>query len=199
MNSLFTIGHSQHPIENFLKLLKTHDINYVVDVRSTPYSKYAQMYDRENIARELKIHNIAYAHMGKYFGARQDDKSLYSSQGYLDFEKVSKSYNFNIGLQNVVKGMENYRIALMCLEKKPIDCHRAILVGNAFYCKGYSVEHILENGELESHNQLNKELLELYFPNRNQISFFDNKTDEEYIKDAYKIKNKEIGYYINER
>ncbi|HKM04994.1 MAG TPA: DUF488 domain-containing protein [Lachnospiraceae bacterium] len=199
MNDLYTIGHSQHPIQKFIGLLKQHNIEFVVDVRSTPYSKYASMYDRENISNELKNANISYAFMGKYFGARQDDKSLYTKEGYLDFQKVAKWDIFEKGMDNVVRGMETKRIALMCLEKKPIDCHRAILVANAFYCKGYSVKHILENGKIETHQELNEELLDLYFPDRNQISFFDNRTDEDYLEDAYKIRNKEIGYHLEER
>ena len=102
-------------------------------------------------------------------------------------------------MDNVVRGMETKRIALMCLEKKPIDCHRAILVANAFYCKGYSIKHILENGKIETHQELNEELLDLYYPDRNQISFFENRTDEDYLEDAYKIRNKEIGYHLEER
>ena len=199
MNDLYTIGHSTHPIKKFIDLLKLHNINYVIDVRSTPYSKYAQEYDKDNISQILMNNNISYAFMGRYFGARQDNKLLYNNQGYLDFEKVSASDFFNIGLQNVIKGMENNRIALMCLEKKPIDCHRAILVANAFYIQGLSVKHILENGNIETHEELNNELLNLYFPDRNQINLFDNKTDEEYLKNAYKLRNKDIGYHKDER
>lgn len=196
MNTIFTIGHSQHPIEHFIKLLKKNNINYVIDVRSTPYSKYAQEYDRENIENVLKQNNIKYSFMGKHFGARQEDKALYTEEGYLDFEKVVKTDKFNAALNNVKKGMENNNIALMCLEKKPIDCHRAILVGNAFYKADCNVEHILENGDLENHEQLNLELLDLYFPDRNQISFFDNRSADEYLEDAYRLRNKEIGYHI---
>ncbi len=199
LSKIYTIGHSQHKIEHFLQLLKMHNINYVIDVRSTPYSKYAQTYDRENITRELKNHNINYAFMGKYFGARQDNKELYTKEGYLDFEKFSESYLFNTGLQNVIKGTENNKIALMCLEKKPIDCHRAILVANAFYKAGCEVGHILEDGRLESHEDLNSELLNMYFPDRNQISMFVHKTEEEFLKEAYRCRNKDIGYHIEER
>lgn len=199
MNDLYTIGHSLHPVKKFLELLKQHDINFVIDVRSTPYSKYASMYDRENISNELKNASISYAFMGKYFGARQDDMSLYTKDGYLDFQKVTNWDVFGKGMENVIRGMETNKIALMCLEKKPIDCHRAILVANAFYCKGYSVKHILENGKIQTHQELNEELLDLYYPDRKQISFFDNRTDEEYLEDAYKQRNKEIGYHVEER
>jgi len=196
MNTIFTIGHSQHPMKHFIELLNMHNINYVIDVRSTPYSKYAQEYDRENIKNILKQNNIEYCFMGKSFGARQDDRTLYTTSGYLDFEKVAMADKFNVALSSVKRGMENNNIALMCLEKAPIDCHRAILVGNAFYRANCNVEHILEDGILKNHDQLNLELLDLYFPDRNQISFFGNKSEDEYLKDAYKLRNKEVGYHI---
>lgn len=199
MNDLYTIGHSQHQVEKFIELLKMHKINFIIDVRSTPYSKYASMYDRENIINELKAVDISYAYMGKYFGARQEEQSLYTSEGYLNFEKVVEWDIFLKGFDNVIKGLETNRIALMCLEKRPIDCHRAILVANAFYCKGCSVKHILENGKIETHEELNKELLNLYFPERDQLSLFDNRTQKDYLKDAYKLRNKEIGYYLDVR
>lgn len=66
MNTIFTIGHSQHPIEHFIKLLKKNNINYVIDVRSNSYLKYAQEYDRENIENVLKQNNIKYSFMGKH-------------------------------------------------------------------------------------------------------------------------------------
>lgn len=199
MNPIFTIGHSQHKLEHFLAMLRCCDINYVIDVRSTPYSKYAQDYDKERIKEFLVEHGIHYVYMGKHFGARQEDRSLYTPEGYLDFKRAANSPHFQEGLENVMKGMENNRIALMCLEKKPIDCHRAILVANAFYQKGCSVSHILEDCTIQRHEELNEELLEMYFPDRNQVSLFDTRTEEEYLSDAYSLRNKQIGYNILER
>jgi uncharacterized protein (DUF488 family) len=183
----------------FIQLLKKQDINYVIDVRSTPYSKYAQDYNRDNISRKLPMEHINYAYMGNYFGARQENMELYTPEGYLDFDKTVKSENFIKGMKNVMKGMEENRIAMMCMEKKPIDCHRAIMVANAFYRAGCQVKHILDDGSIQTHEQLNEELLDMYFPDRNQMSFFENRTEQEYLQDAYRLRNKEIGYYIAER
>lgn len=199
MNAIYTIGHSQHDLEHFLKMLRTNEIDYVLDVRSTPYSKFAQNYDRENIQNFLVRNNINYKYMGKYFGARQENMDLYTQDGYLDFEKVAVSGHFQSAVENVMKGMETNRIALMCLEKKPIDCHRAILVAKAFYSKGCTVNHILEDCSIQTHPELNEELLDMYFPDRNQISLFDIRTDEERLVEAYKLRNKAIGYSIAER
>lgn len=92
--TLLSIGHSQHQVDYFINLLKSHDVNYILDVRSTPYSQFAASYNRESIRPALQSNGIEYAFMGNYFGARPTDSSLYSSNGYLDFEKVANSSRF---------------------------------------------------------------------------------------------------------
>jgi hypothetical protein len=73
---LLSIGHSQHPVEYFIDLLKSHNVNYLLDVRSTPYSQFAANYNRENIKDMLQKNGIGYAYMGDYFGARPTDYLL---------------------------------------------------------------------------------------------------------------------------
>ena len=202
MNDLFTIGHSVHPLAYFLELLRKYAVDYVIDVRSIPYSEHASDYNKENIKNFLNDEKIGYAHMGKYFGARQEDSSLYTfdknkEKYYLDFEKVQKSPNFQIGFENILKGREKYKIAFMCSEKNPIDCHRAIMVGNAFFKKGCSVKHILDNGLIKDHSDLNNELLNKYFPNRSQGDFFCQTNEKDLIDQAYQKRNIEIGYTLS--
>lgn len=197
MNKIFTIGHSQHRKDYFLDMLRTYDINYIIDVRSIPFSKHAPNYNKDILKASLISNKINYAFMGEYFGARPKSVDLYSEKGYLDFNKVKNSKPFLIGVKNVLKGIElGNRIALMCTEKDPIECHRAILVANAFYERGIDVEHILSNKTLQNHNILNKRLIDIYFPERNQISFFDNEnlSEKECLIEAYKKQNEKIGY-----
>lgn len=198
--TLFSIGHSQHEISYFVNMLKTHDINYVLDVRSVPYSKYAINYNREHIKKILNEHDIEYAFMGDFFGARPKNLSLYQPNGYLNFERVENSQAFKIGFQNVKKGIDQgYRIAFMCTEKDPIDCHRAILVSYAFYKSGYSINHIMSDNTIQTQEDINKRLLDMHFPDRNQLSFFetDHVSDEQYLKEAYRKQNQKIGYKLN--
>ena len=200
-NILLSIGHSQHNVDYFLELLRSHNVNYILDVRSTPYSQFAASYNRENIKDTLKRNGVDYAYMGDYFGARPRDYSLYSQNGYLDFEKVANSEKFKIGFDNVEKGVkQGNRIAFMCTEKDPIECHRAILVTNEFYKAGYLIEHIMPDNTVQTQKTLNERLLDMYYPNRNQISLFssENLSEEQYIKEAYKKQNIKIGYYIEE-
>ena len=200
MGNLFTIGHSQHDIEYFIKMLRKYNVNYVLDVRSTPYSKYAEQYNRENIEKYISRNGIQYSFMGKFFGARPSEKELYCAEGYLDFERVRKSERFIKGFNNVMLGLQRgYNIAFMCTEKDPFDCHRAIMVARAFDLAGVEVNHVLADGDLQHQNKLNERLLNKYFPERDQIEFFDylNKTETtDYLSRAYQLRNKEIGYHL---
>lgn len=200
MENLFTIGHSQHEINYFIRLLRENNVNFVLDVRSTPYSRYAEQFNKENISNSLQKFNIQYFFMGKFFGARQEDLSLYNDEGYLDFQKVVRTENFNKGMKSVLIGLERgNRIAFMCTEKDPIDCHRAIMVSRAFAQNGIEVKHILSDGSIETQKELDNRLLNKYFPDRGQLSLFNYKnikSDEEYIVEAYRKRNEEIGYRI---
>ncbi len=201
MERVFTIGHSQHNIDKFINMLKTHDINYIIDVRSMPFSQYASDYNKDAIKASLFLHKINYAFMGEYFGARPKNNNLYSEKGYLDFNKMKNSKLFLTGVENVLRGVgQGNRIAFMCTEKDPMDCHRAILVANTFYERGLEVEHILANNTLQNHNVLNERLLDRYFPDRNQMSLFENEnlSEKEYLAEAYKKQNERIGYQVTE-
>ena len=200
MGLLYTIGHSRYEFEYFANLLKKFEINYLLDVRSTPYSKYAETFNREQLENSLASEGLTYFFMGKFFGARPDNTDLYSKEGYLDFEKTSRSDLFITGMENVKLGLKKgNNIVLMCTEKDPIDCHRAIMVARAFSLEGIDVQHILPDGKLQTQQELDRRLLDRYFPDRTQLSLFDYNdpvNDEEIIKSAYRKRNKEIGYHL---
>lgn len=198
MGSLYTIGHSLHRMDYFLGIIKDYNINYILDVRSTPYSKYAEQFNRGYIEKELQNAGLNYFFMGSFFGARPDDRSLYCDEGYLDFERVRKSPQFLKGFNSVIKGLEQENnIVLMCTEKDPFDCHRAIMVSRAFDLANIEVNHILEDGKLQSQTKLNERLLNKYYPDRTQLTLFDYldiKEESDYLSMAYQQRNKEIGY-----
>lgn len=202
MNEVYTIGHSSYKQDYLFILLNKHDINCVVDVRSMPFSKYAPQYNRDEIKRFLHSKGIQYIFMGKELGARREDNTLYESDGILSFEKTSKTMSFISGIERIKAGIEKgYRIAIMCTEKDPMDCHRNILVARQLYKQKYDVLNILENGYIESQEHLEKRLLDLYFPTRNQRTLFDLASmeydDSALIEKAYDMRNKDIGFNIN--
>lgn len=200
--TLYTIGHTKHSQQYFLKLLTANNINCIADVRSTPFSKFCPQFNQNEIKMFLNKHGIYYIPMGEEFGARQKDMSLYTTEGYLDFEKTAKSDNFLTGIERISTGIDKgLNIAFMCTEKDPIDCHRNILVANAFYKNDYKIQNILANGDIENQEHLQNRLLDMYFPDRAQLTFIDvnrnTKTEVELIKESYRLRNKEIGYNIN--
>jgi Uncharacterized conserved protein len=197
--TILSIGHSQHDTEYFIKMLKKHEVNYLLDVRSMPYSQFASDYDRDNIRAILLNNGINYSFMGECFGARQLDRTVYSMQGRVDFEKVKKGDVFKKGFNNVMRGIEQgNRIAFMCTEKDPIECHRAILVTRVFEQAGIHVEHIMADSSIQTQRELNERLLNMYYPDRKQFSIFDvdNLSEEEHLLLAYKKQNEKIGYFV---
>lgn len=198
---LFTIGHSVYDTYYFINLIKIYNINCIVDVRSIPYSKYSRQYNKDVIKNILKKNNIVYIYMGAEFGARRESKELYSKEGYLDFEKVVYDNDFLKGVERIKNGLQKgYNIAFMCTEKEPEDCHRCILIGRYFNDIGYQVINIIDEKNYKTQNVIEQDLLNEYFPERNQISLIPdlNKSDEELIRDAYKLKNKKIGYRLED-
>lgn len=198
---LYTIGHSVYPIDHFLSLLKRYNVQYVLDVRSTPYSQHTPQYDKENLQKVLGENNIKYFHMKKQFGARQLNRYFYTQEGYLNFEVFRQSNAFKQGIESVKRGLKKYNIALLCTEKDPIDCHRAIMVARGCELEGIDVKHILHDGSILTQKEFNRELLDLYFPERLQTTldldgFGELKTDEEYLVEAYRKRNKKIGWHL---
>ena len=195
---LYTIGHSNHEAEYFIELLKKNGVNVVVDVRSTPFSQYTTQFNKNEIKKTLNDHGLVYIHMGEEFGARREDRSLYDTDGRLDFELTKKSDAFRSGVRRIEDGLEKgYHIAFMCAEKHPEDCHRCILVGKAFHDMGYTVLNILEDGSTMSQDEVGELLLQKYYPDRNQVSIFTLEnpvSEEEYLEKAYRKREKDIAY-----
>lgn len=203
MKEIYTIGHSTYPVEYLLKRLLFNKINCIVDVRSTPYSKYAQQYNMDELKKYLNSKGIYYLFMGKELGARQPDKSLYTDKGYLDFNKFSKTDLFKSGVERIKEGInKDFKIALMCTEKDPIDCHRNILVAREFYKQDYEINNILANGNLETQGSIEQRLLDMYFPSTQQANMFEtierDQNELDLINEAYKLRNQDIGYKIYE-
>jgi len=158
--SVLTIGHSNHPVEAFVELLQHHGVTALADVRSAPYSRFAPQFNREALDRSLKASSIKYVFLGRELGARPDERSCYEN-GRVQYARLARTDWFRSGLDRVVRGANDYRIALMCAEKEPLECHRALLVARALDELGVPVEHILPDGRLESHGDAMLRLLKV--------------------------------------
>ncbi len=195
---LYTIGPSNHELSDFADLLIKFKISHLADVRSIPFSRHASSYNRDFLKSFLTSKNIKYVYMGVAFGARPRDPGLYTKDGYLDFEKACSAASFRAGAANIIKGLNSgHNIALMCSEKDPLDCHSAIMVARAFTFYNVKPVHVLHDGSCLTQEDLDKRLLDLYFPDwRNGSLFADVLPYDDLLRQAYRKRNKKIGYHL---
>lgn len=158
--SVLTIGHSTHTIETFVGLLRKHGVTALVDVRSAPFSRFNPQFNKDALERDLKAQGIQYVFLGRELGARSDDPACYEN-GRVQYARLAQTALFQRGLDRVMDGATKYRLALMCAEKEPLECHRTLLVARALVERGVAVEHILADGSLESHDGALARLLKL--------------------------------------
>ena len=156
--TLYTIGHSNHPIEAFVGLLAEHRIDAVADVRSVPYSRRHPQFRRDDLARSLGAADVRYVFLGDELGARTRDPACLRD-GRVDYELVAQTERFARGLARVLDGAARYRIALLCAEREPLDCHRTLLVARRLAERGARVRHVLADGDLEEHTETERRLL----------------------------------------
>ncbi|MER3491019.1 MAG: hypothetical protein C4323_01035 [Mastigocladus sp. ERB_26_2] len=201
---IFTIGHSNHSIEIFITLLQKHQITALADVRSHPYSRYLPHFNYAELKLALLNAGIHYVFLGRELGARPNDLSCYVD-GKAVYAKIASTQHFTEGIQRLLKGAESYRIALMCAEQDPITCHRSILICQHLSKFNLDINHILKDGELESHSALEERLLKLHqlqppeIPQQIQLSLFDEDNKIEYsleasLKEAYQRQGEKIAY-----
>lgn len=157
---ILTIGHSTLPYERFLALLQRASVTAVADVRTAPFSRHFPHFNRETLRDELRQDNVAYVFLGEELGGRPKAERFFCN-GVADYEKMARTKDFERGLERVIEGAKKYRIAMMCSEHDPLDCHRCLLVGRALHERGIVVRHILSSGEIIDHRQIEERLMEM--------------------------------------
>lgn len=194
--TIYTVGHSTHQIDFFLELIKEYNVNCIIDVRSIAASAYNPQYNQEPFKNFLKIKGINYLHFNEEFGARQTDPDLLDDENKVDFEKVRKSWVFKNGIDRLWQGIEKgFVIALMCSESEPFDCHRFSMISVALVKDGFEVKHILKDKTLKTNTELEDQLLKKYDKKLTKPDMFNpNVTLEDQLKEAYRLKNKEIAF-----
>lgn len=196
VGTIYTVGHSTHTQERFIELLRQHKITAISDVRSMPYSRTNPQFNREDLKAALHTFSISYVFLGKELGARSNDPGCYVD-GKVRYDRLAKTESFMHGIERVISGMQNYRIALMCAEKEPLDCHRTILVAKNLVAAGVEVEHILANGSLEKHADTMARLMrQLGAQDDTQKDMFRN--PQQILNDAYLRQEERIAYSLPE-
>jgi len=146
-----TIGHSNHPIERFLDLLKAGGVRLLVDVRSMPYSRRFPQFGRERLAKSLAEADIYYLWEGEALGGKPGQGGGYN--------ELAARPTFKTALDRVIGRGQDTTLCLMCAEKEPLDCHRTVLVSRRLAERGVAVEHLLADGTVRPHADVEEALL----------------------------------------
>ena len=155
-----------------------------------PYSRYYPQFNRENLTDSLRAHSIEYVFLGKELGARTDNPECYEN-GRVKYRLLAGTKLFRKGIERVRKNSKHKKIALMCAEKDPLDCHRTILVARELVKAGLDIAHILADGQVERHDVAMKRLLEQLGADRQRDLFL---TEEQLMDEAYDARERRIAY-----
>lgn len=206
MNALFTVGHSNGTAEELLRLLRLANVNCLVDVRSVPASSYNPQFNKDALSKFLRENGVYYLHFGEEFGARRSDSIV---DGQVNFERAVTTTAFLKGVERINNGLgKGFTISFMCSEANPLSCHRFSMVSRYFFDFGYDVFHILHSKDIKTHAELEETMIQSYLHKRNPLlrevdDLFGDYSKDDQRRDAYRLKNVEIGYrpgseYTNE-
>lgn len=156
---LLTLGYGNRQLDDVLAPLRTHEVRYLIDVRSAPYSRFNPAFSRGNLKAALEDAGVRYVFMGDTLGGRPGDASCYDEAGHVDYLACRESADFKNGFKRLRSAFEQgVGAAIFCSELRPEHCHRARLIGEALAEMGVTVEHIDANGSLTSHGAVMERL-----------------------------------------
>jgi len=188
---IFTIGYAAYSVEAFVETLARHAVTMLADVRSQPYSRYRPEFNRDTLPGILAQDGIVYLFLGDECGARIDAPECYVD-GKVDFNRVKDHPRFQEGLARLASSMESHCVAIMCAEKDPLTCHRGILVARrlAGLSDAILVKHILGDGTVEDHREMEKRLLAAHKLDRPDLF----RSQRERLDEAYDRQGAKIAY-----
>ena len=154
MPAIFTIGHSTHPIDEFVHLLQTHGVEQLIDIRTVPRSRTNPQFNRDTLPNSLQAARIGYVHMPALGGLRRTHADSpntawrnASFRGYADYMQTPE---FAAAIESLIELAGGRQVAIMCAEAVPWRCHRS-LVADALSARGIPVEDILSAGRRQPH------------------------------------------------
>lgn len=156
---VFSIGHGGRSLDTLVAQLHALEVPFLIDVRSSPYSRFQPEFSREPLHAQLGEQKIRYVFMGDLLGGRPPDPDCYDDAGKVDYQRCRTKDFFMRGIDRLrtahVKGM---RVCMLCSEGKPWECHRSKLIGWVLQEHGIAVEHVLPDGSVRTQDQVIEEL-----------------------------------------
>ncbi|MCG8419269.1 MAG: DUF488 domain-containing protein [Proteobacteria bacterium] len=150
MSRVYSIGHSNHPIDRFIAFLHEYDIVAVADVRSHPYSRWAPQFRKKPLAQALTDAAIEYVFLGNELGGRPQQREYYDGDGRVDYARRALAEDFVAGIQRLIARAHDHPTAIMCAEEDPGRCHRHLLIAPSLRSRGVEVVHIRGDGRTQS-------------------------------------------------
>lgn len=172
-------------------MLSRHGITAVADVRSRPFSRFSPQFNKEPLRVALAQCGIHYVFLGVELGARSTNDRCYRD-GRVQYELLASTPLFQEGISRLISGMDTNTIAIMCTEKEPLECHRAILIARYLEGHGIRVIHIHDDGHLEPHSDAIRRLAATLPLRGREGHLF--RSDEDLWEDAYKLQEAKIAY-----
>ncbi|MEQ1938053.1 DUF488 domain-containing protein [Mesorhizobium sp. CN5-321] len=154
-STIYSVGHSSHSWDDFRQLIEQPDIGCIVDVRSSPTSRWAHFRQHELRSRLNRI-GISYLYLGDQLGGHPVSDPT-------DYEAMARTASFSVGIAKLLEIANRCRPAMMCAEADPLQCHRFLLIARHLV-EAHSAEvlHILRDGKIEPHRHSEDRLLELH-------------------------------------
>lgn len=172
--TLYSIGHGSKKIEDFIEELKSFDIEYLLDIRSKPFSKWNPQFNQAALELELKNHGITYVFVGDTLGGLPEDRSCYDFNGKVVYDIIKEKQFFKQGLKRLTTANEKrIQLAIMCSESKPEECHRSKLIGQELRNKEISLKHIVSIKRVKSQETVMNELTK----GKGTVDLFGNEID----------------------
>jgi uncharacterized protein (DUF488 family) len=152
--AVWTLGHSKHPLDQFLDLLRQHEAEVLVDVRSHPVSRFSPQFSRKPLEAAVSGAAIRYMFLGDALGGRPQDPACYDEAGHVDYERIERQDFYQRGIARLRDGIGRFRVCLLCAEENPAHCHRRLLITRTLVRDGVEVHHIRGTGAIETEPQL---------------------------------------------
>ncbi len=160
--TLFTIGHSNHELGDFLSVLTNHGVKTLCDVRSRPGSFRFPQFNREPLEALLTSAGLRYEFFGETLGGRPADPNVYREDGLVDYAARRKSSEFAAGVDRLLELLPVANIVVMCAEEDPLQCHRFLMICPALLDRGVVPVHVRRGGILESQRDAEDRLLGIH-------------------------------------
>ena len=158
-STIYSIGHGNKKIDDFIAELKSFNIQFLLDIRSKPFSKWNPQFNQYELKTKLEEEGIKYVFVGDKLGGLPDDRTCYDREGKVLYDVIKQKNFFKQGIERLTSANEKkIQLAIMCSESKPEECHRSKLIGQELLLEKISLKHILSTTKIKSQETVILEL-----------------------------------------